>query len=82
MELAIQKDCRCGLDHIFHKLWTKYDIEFYQNKFPDGLKNLPGFSDYINYVVESKKNITPLQELESLQKIHELQIKEENNNIE
>jgi len=58
------------------------NYEFYQNKFPDGLKNLPGFNDYINYVVESKKNITPLQELESLQKIHELQIKEENNNIE
>jgi hypothetical protein len=55
------------------------NYEFYQNKFPDGLQNLPGFNDYINYVVESKKNITPLEELE---KIHELQIKEENNNIE
>jgi len=52
------------------------NYQFYENKFP-GLKNLPGFNDYINYVVESKKNITPLQELESLQKIHELQIKEE-----
>jgi hypothetical protein len=50
------------------------NYEFYENKFPNGLKNLPGFNDYINYVVESKKNITPLEEL---QKIHELQIKEE-----
>jgi len=55
------------------------NYEFYENKFP-GLNNMPGFNDYINYIVESKKNITPLQELESLQKF-ELQIEEENNNL-
>ena len=54
------------------------NYEFYENKFP-GLKNVPGFDNYINYLVNSKKDITPLEELE---KIHELQIKEENNNIE
>lgn len=57
----------------YNAFYRTYD--FYQNKYPAGLKNLPGFNDYINYIVESKKDITPLKELE------ELQIKEDNNNL-
>lgn len=45
----------------YNAFYRSYD--FYSSKYPKGMvESLPGFDNYINYVVEKNKNKTPLQE--------------------
>lgn len=45
----------------YNAFYRTYD--FYASKYPKGMvENLPGFDNYINYVVEKNKDKNPLQE--------------------
>ena len=41
------------------------------NKYPKGLETIPGFTDYIDYVVETKVDNTPLKELKEINDLNE-----------
>lgn len=53
----------------YNSFYRSYD--FYASKYPKGMvETLPGFNKVIDYVVELKKDTTPLKELEELNKLN------------
>ena len=47
----------------YNQLYHSYD--FYENKFPEGFENIPGFEQIIENIVENSKTNTPLIEYNS-----------------
>ena len=57
----------------YNSFYRSYD--FYASKYPKGMvENLPGFDKVLDYIVELKKDTTPIKELEEILKIQELEI--------
>jgi len=57
----------------YNAFYRSYD--FYASKYPKGMvENLPGFDKVLDYIVELKKDTTPIKELEEILKIQELEI--------
>ena len=49
---------------LYNHMYSTY--EFYENKFPPGYENIPGFDKVIDRIAGSNINNTPLLELENL----------------
>jgi hypothetical protein len=47
----------------YNKLYQSHD--FYENKFPEGFDNIPGFEQIIESIVENSKSNSPLNEYNS-----------------
>ena len=50
---------------MYNNLYKSF--EFYDNKFPDGYDNIPGFEKIIEQIVDRSQDNSPLQELMSKQ---------------
>ena len=50
---------------MYNNLYKSF--EFYDNKFPDGYDNIPGFEKIIEQMVDRSQDNSPLQELMSKQ---------------
>lgn len=48
----------------YNAFYRSYD--FFMNKYPKGIDSIPGFTDYIDYVVQTKAENTPLKELNDI----------------
>ena len=73
LNFAIKREYNVDINKIkYNSFYRSY--EFYENKFPKGHSNIPGFDNIIDSIVvkAKEKNKTPLQELDELER----QIKE------
>ena len=50
---------------MYNNLYKSF--EFYDNKFPDGYDNIPGFEKIIEQIVDRSQDNSPLQEMMSKQ---------------
>ena len=53
----------------YNAFYRSYD--FFMSKYPKGMETIPGFTDYIDYVVETKVDNTPLKELKEINDLNE-----------
>ena len=50
---------------MYNQLYKSFD--YYENKFPEGFENIPGFNLIIDKIVDNSQNNSPLQEILSKQ---------------
>jgi hypothetical protein len=52
---------------MYNQLYKSY--EFYDDKFPDGFNNIPGFNLIIDKIVDNSQDNSPLKEMDARQSL-------------